>query len=224
MYEALQLHVCDVPPPTPDAPWQPEKFLGTGTIFVDPTKGSDANAGDIDHPLKTIAAAVEKSRNNPTATVNLRAGTYHSDTVQITAENNGLTIQSYNGELAVVSGAVPLPSLAEVTAWKPYKIANASQSWEVFDGENNVFDKAQSHNDTDTIKYVGSFDTVDECEAALAASPKGTYGFPCQATAVLLLSSSRTARAHAYTYVRACVRTRVCPSLLCGYTRPSLVG
>ena len=48
----------------------------------------------------------------------LRAGTYYTDTVHITEELAGLTIQNYNGENAVVSGGVPLTIPA--SAWKPY--------------------------------------------------------------------------------------------------------
>jgi hypothetical protein len=177
LYDALQLHVCGVPPPSPDSPWRPDAFgVGAGAasdFFVDAARGNDANAGDIDHPFATIGAGVAAARNIAGATVNLRAGTYYTDTVQITAENSGLTLQSYNGELAVVSGAVPLPSLADPSRWTPFKVSNASATWEEVNNENNVYGQAVSHNDTATIKYVGSFDTVADCEAGLAASPKG---------------------------------------------------
>jgi hypothetical protein len=47
----------------------------------------------------------------------LRAGTYYTDTVDITSDLSGLTIQNYNGESAVVSGGVSFTIPA--SAWKP---------------------------------------------------------------------------------------------------------
>ena len=77
-----------------------------GAIFVDAAKGSDANAGTMAAPFKTIAAAVAASKAG--GTIALRAGVHHTDMVSLTTKHNGLTIQNYNGEAATVSGGVPI--------------------------------------------------------------------------------------------------------------------
>jgi hypothetical protein len=40
----------------------------------------------------------------------LRAGTYYTKGVVLTTAHNGLTIQNYHGEEAIVSGAVRVPT------------------------------------------------------------------------------------------------------------------
>ena len=69
-----------------------------------------------------------------------------------------------------MTGAVPLPSVSDASVWKEYKIGNAT--WDVMEGQNNVYGQAHSRNDTATIKYIGSFDTLAECQAGVDASPK----------------------------------------------------
>ena len=93
-------------------------------IFVDYTHGSDSNSGDITHPLRTINAAVKLAEGR-VATVNLRAGTHYlTETVQITPDNNGLTIQNYNGELVEVSGGKRFD-----VDWKPYKVSDTENMY-----------------------------------------------------------------------------------------------
>eukprot|EP01050_Picozoa_sp_SAG11_P003986 SAG11_NODE_242_length_11757_cov_9.613999_2_plen_310_part_00 len=76
---------------------------------MDWTRGSDSNRGTLASPLKTIQAAVNMAAGQPSAVVNLRGGTHYvSAPVQVSAANSGLTIQNFNGEVAIVSGAVPL--------------------------------------------------------------------------------------------------------------------
>ena len=86
--------------------------------YVDAVKGSDAGTGSIGSPFKTIAHAVDEAKNKQ-ATINLREGThYMAATVIIDQENNGLTIQNYNGENATVSGGAKLD-----LDWQPYKVS-----------------------------------------------------------------------------------------------------
>ena len=49
------------------------------------------------------------------------------------------------------------------SAWSPHKIQSG---WEVSPGANNVFGAAKSAGDTATIKYLGSYNSTEECEAA----------------------------------------------------------
>ena len=93
----------------------------THALFVDYTRGSDSNAGSLTSPFKTIQAAVDAAANRPGATVNLRRGTHYLTTpVQISAANAGLTIQNYQAEAVVVSGAVHLQP-----KWQKYELPAA---------------------------------------------------------------------------------------------------
>eukprot|EP01061_Rhynchopus_euleeides_P019318 TRINITY_DN3171_c2_g1_i1.p1 TRINITY_DN3171_c2_g1~~TRINITY_DN3171_c2_g1_i1.p1 ORF type:complete len:815 (+),score=298.15 TRINITY_DN3171_c2_g1_i1:44-2446(+) len=98
--------------------------LDSVQLFVDYEKGSDSNSGSINSPLKTIQVAVDKVANVQ-ATVNLRAGTHYlTDAVHITEANANLTIQNYNGELAVVSGAKKLG-----LSWQEYKVSETQNMY-----------------------------------------------------------------------------------------------
>lgn len=89
------------------------------TVFVDAANGKDdqpmaPTAGSIGTPFKTVAAAVEFTRERRAkspgmaATVFLRGNAVHylSNTISLTAADSRLTIAGYNGEPAVVSGGV----------------------------------------------------------------------------------------------------------------------
>jgi hypothetical protein len=83
-------------------------------VIVAASGGDDANPGTVDKPKATIQAAVLTARGTKSKTVLLRGGTHRERaTVHITAADSGLTISSYNGEDAIVSGAVPID-----TKWK----------------------------------------------------------------------------------------------------------
>lgn len=116
LFEALQLQDCGLTTPTEYDEFKPPTFPApAGSIYVDAAKGSDSNAGTAAAPMKTIAAAVAKAGEK--ATVVLKAGTYHTDTVNIGAEHSGLTIQNDAGAAVTVSGGVPLTVAA--ADWKP---------------------------------------------------------------------------------------------------------
>jgi hypothetical protein len=118
LYYALGLNddcTEEVPIPsfTPADQAPPPKVFqadGNHSFYVDFVKGADANAGTLGSPFKTIQAAVDAAARSGTgAVVNLRGGTHYvASTVQISADNKKLTIQNYNGETVVVSGAVKL--------------------------------------------------------------------------------------------------------------------
>ncbi len=91
------------------------------TYFVSPT-GNDKNSGIEKSPLKSIKAAQNKARTQKgETTVYLRSGEYRiNETLIFTSqdgnENKHLTLSSYPGERAVVSGGVQLK-----LQWQPSK-------------------------------------------------------------------------------------------------------
>ena len=97
-------------------------------IFVSPD-GSDANAGTVASPLRTVVAAVDAA--SPGATIVLRAGTYH-ESVVVPARLAGLTIQAYPHEAVWFDGTTP------VTQWR-----RSGSVW-VHDGWNHPFDHSAS--------------------------------------------------------------------------------
>ena len=101
-------------------------------LFVDPVKGSDAAAGTLAAPLKTVAAAQHKSRSTcPQAAkcvITLRGGIYYLPaTLALTAADSGLTIRSYPGEQAELSGAMAIDGGGDgkPLSWQPYVHARA---------------------------------------------------------------------------------------------------
>ena len=116
VYDALQLHNCTSTRKSKartDKPFSPSFAQSSEAApalewYADSSKGSDSNPGTIDRPVKTIQRAVELSRGSPPLTnkvIYLRAGTFYlSDTIKLTETDSFLTLTSYNGERAVVSG------------------------------------------------------------------------------------------------------------------------
>ena len=87
------------------APFFPPLASGS-TFFVDANKGSDSNPGTMSSPFQTIPKAVASARSsgNP-STLILREGTFYlTATLQLGAEDSGLTIQNYPNEEVWISG------------------------------------------------------------------------------------------------------------------------
>mgnify|MGYP001330823822 CR=1 FL=1 len=83
----------------------------TTSVFVDCVHGHDAAAGTVAQPARSVSRGVALARalTRPTILV-LRQGTcVLNSSVLLTAIDSGLTITSYPGERAVLSGARPLP-------------------------------------------------------------------------------------------------------------------
>jgi len=85
----------------------------SATYYVS-TTGSDSNAGGISTPLANIATAIQKTVAGDT--VYIRAGTYNQEIEPTSGggsagAGNGVTVESYPGESATVSGA------DQVTTW-----------------------------------------------------------------------------------------------------------
>ena len=93
-------------------------------LVVDASKGSDVpgTPGTTGRPFRTLGAAVEASRlaraaapDTAAVSIQLRAGTYElSETVVLTEEDSGLTIESFNDEEAMLSGGRALDGVT----WK----------------------------------------------------------------------------------------------------------
>lgn len=138
LYDALQLHACNVTAPSVRDSWSPPSSLAprvhgprqaNHVIYVDPssapprTERDDGAAkvgtgvpGSITRPLSTLQAAVTLSRDlvGP-VDILLRAGTHHvATTIELGPIDSGLRIAAFPGEEAIVSGGIPLD-----TKWTP---------------------------------------------------------------------------------------------------------
>ena len=94
------------------------------TLYVSPA-GSDANAGTLSQPFKTIACALGHvatlAQNN--ISILLRKGTYRLDTTLVVTpgllQNHSLTIAPFNNERVTISGGRKINPV-----WKAYKGGN----------------------------------------------------------------------------------------------------
>jgi hypothetical protein len=88
----------------------PGAVVPTDAVFVSASSGTDVAAGTIDNPLSSLAAAVERALGTASKTVVLRGGATHylTATLGLTPRHSGLTITSFPGEDAVVSGGKEL--------------------------------------------------------------------------------------------------------------------
>ncbi len=163
-FDALQLDsLCGAVRPAPPPPLPPPALPAfSTTLYVDAVKGDDGAAGTLAAPLKTLGAGILKSRGQPRpAAVLLRAGTFYLPaTVALTPEDSGLTVASFPGELAWLSGApAPLPPLA----WSPFAVRNESVS--VQPNLNNAH--GCTINATTSACACSAVGTLGACEAAL---------------------------------------------------------
>lgn len=97
-----------------------DDIRNTMEFYVSPD-GSDSGRGTIDDPFATIAAARDAVREakdgfSGDITVYLREGRYYQEsTLEFTSEDSGsddctITYKSYEGETAIIDGAVALDS------------------------------------------------------------------------------------------------------------------
>ena len=128
VFDALELEtMCGEKRPVPaEKEYWPQTYpvrKEDRLFFVDPGHGRDSNSGAIGSPLKSLAKAVEASRQpgNSTTTIVLRAGQHYlEDTIALGPEDEGLNIQNYEGEAAWVSGGRKLEtSWTHVNSSKP---------------------------------------------------------------------------------------------------------
>lgn len=97
-------------------------FCAAQKNFYVATTGTDKNPGTFLKPLKTLESALKKASpfKHEDVRIYFRGGTYMMDkTVEISAANytaNTLTIQSYQNEKVIFSGAKPLKAI-----WQHYR-------------------------------------------------------------------------------------------------------
>ena len=175
LFEALQLQACGMSTPDQMDKYTPPNLPTPAAgkiVFVAPG-GSDAATGTQAAPFATIAAAVKATAGANPATVLLRAGTHEiAETVLLGPANSGLTIQNYEGEAVTVTGAKALT--VPKAAWKLHK---QGDKWDIAPNQNSVFGAAHLKADTDVIKYLGDFESAEECAAAATAdaAKKGPF-------------------------------------------------
>mmetsp|Transcript_11963 Transcript_11963/g.27288 ORF Transcript_11963/g.27288 Transcript_11963/m.27288 type:complete len:891 (+) Transcript_11963:48-2720(+) len=147
-----------------EAPAEPAPAaLPTDSLFVDPTRGADANPGTESSPLKTVAAGVAKAARG--GTVVLRAGRHQiKEAVEIGAEKSGLTVRAYPGEKPEVSGGVELKA-----EWAPYKVVEPK--WEEYTGLNVVYGGTA---DNKTIRDLGKQTDAAHCQQQCEADKQCT--------------------------------------------------
>lgn len=119
-----------------------DRWLFSHTWFVAPT-GLNTNAGTLAAPFQTIQAAANLAQ--PGDTVMIEAGTYHET---VTPLNSGtasapITYEAYNNQTVIIDGADP------ITGWSNYNgsIYSAPQSWDLGEGNNQVFVDGQMINE-----------------------------------------------------------------------------
>eukprot|EP00039_Didymoeca_costata_P028093 m.19976 g.19976 ORF g.19976 m.19976 type:complete len:818 (+) comp6723_c0_seq1:67-2520(+) len=102
------------------------------TFYVDPTKGSDSNAGTITSPFQTITRGIKAARmlKGANKTIILRDGVYYIakeslEGLTLTSADSNLMIKGFPGENAIVSGGVPLSS----TKWSKFGERNGHTIW-----------------------------------------------------------------------------------------------
>jgi len=101
-----------------------ERAPDANIIYVDATTGSDTSGtGSEASPLATLPAAVDLSRTQSSSkrgerksasgtSIVLREGTYFlASTLELDTRDSGLTITSYEGETAIISGGTELDGL-----------------------------------------------------------------------------------------------------------------
>lgn len=119
-----------------------DRRLFSRTWFVAPN-GLDSNAGTLIAPLQSIQAAASAAQ--PGDTVMIEGGTYHET---VTPANSGtasapISYQAYNNQTVIIDGADP------ITGWSNYNgsIYSAAQSWDLGEGNNQVFVDGQMINE-----------------------------------------------------------------------------
>jgi hypothetical protein len=97
--------------------------LPADAVFVCALSGNDAAVGSVDAPLRSLPAATERALGTASRMVVLRGTANHflQEQLVLTPRHSNLTIVSYPGENAVVSGGVELK-----VSWAPFKTTGGS--------------------------------------------------------------------------------------------------
>jgi len=119
---------------------------GGAVIYVDTTKGDDAQAGSEAKPLKTINHALQ--RVAPGGTVCLRGGTYYENVYVSVAGRQGapITIRAFPGERVFIDGGIAEFFQTPQKAWRPVSAK---------DGVVSEYESVQTHRHV--YQPIGSF-------------------------------------------------------------------
>ena len=139
VFDALQLQACGLTPPySTDTFTAPRFVTPPGTVLYAAATGTSAGDGSKSKPL-TLEAAVAAAATayQKPVTILLRGGVYRlADAVQLGPEHSNLTLQNFEGEEAVISGAAHVA--VSKSAWS---LANAStNTWQLdLKGQTGLF-------------------------------------------------------------------------------------
>eukprot|EP00040_Diaphanoeca_grandis_P029129 m.169705 g.169705 ORF g.169705 m.169705 type:complete len:918 (-) comp31584_c0_seq1:57-2810(-) len=171
VFDALALETCNQtwkPQTTQPVPklWK-RTSVGdaSNVVYVDVVKGNDqADGKTLATPVKTIQQAQIITRKGPSpSTIFCRAGVYYLQaTLMLTPEDNGLTIEAYNGEEVEFSGASPLGALT----WEPYNVTNGSSGVMSLLPNVNVVEGATQNQNSTCFTYFGHTTTAQACSDA----------------------------------------------------------
>jgi len=126
VFDSLQLQKCNLtsPPEQMDVFVAPRFAVPSGALVVcvNATAGSGGD-GSQGKPFATIAEAAAAVAGKAGATIALRRGEHYVPSqIVLTAAHSGLTIQNFDGEEAVVTGALRIPGAAVAAEkWKLVK-------------------------------------------------------------------------------------------------------
>ena len=181
LFDALQLGTaCNQTRPKEikrNIPNYDSKLTGC-EYYVDPINGDDRNIGTtIEDALLTIEKAIKGTRkdriNDETCVINLMEGTFYlSEQVLLTEEDSNLIIQNYNGSDSIVSGGVVIDFGSNEWELETYE----TPQWMGYNNSNNVFGRASKGNSNDLVRYIGNFNSFQECQQAIEtwnANPDG---------------------------------------------------
>eukprot|EP00041_Stephanoeca_diplocostata_P042079 m.10090 g.10090 ORF g.10090 m.10090 type:complete len:895 (+) comp7208_c0_seq1:114-2798(+) len=140
-------------------------------VVVDALRGVDSAIGSWDQPIKTVHAALSRTRQlrqqqsttkdlkgRIPAKIVLRDGVHflgRNGTIKLSHEDSGLTIESAPGEFAWLSGGIALSDLE----WRPYK------------AENNVWMASLKHITDDLQGVQGLFTIKNQARYSRARFP-----------------------------------------------------
>ncbi|CAE7459201.1 hypothetical protein AK812_SmicGene39094 [Symbiodinium microadriaticum] len=168
LFEAMQLQNCNRTTPSEEDRWQPPRYPApSDAIFVD-GRGQDHHPGTLQLPVRSLHAALEIAAGlSSKPVIVLREGTYYVNaTLQISKEKfiQGLQIQNYPGEHAVLSGGRPLN--IPKAAWSNVR---KETGWRRYTGWNNIFGLVpKPKQSTDCCLFLGTFQSLQDCENAAA--------------------------------------------------------
>ena len=126
LFDALQMQHCPglEPPTDSDAYIPPRISTPAGAVFVDPNVADVGGAdGSRSRPFGTIQAALNATARvlpGSNTTIVLRGGVHYIvDQLLITPMHSNLAIQNFEGERAIVSGAIPIRNVS-LHRWSLY--------------------------------------------------------------------------------------------------------